>query len=503
VTKEFNKYPDRPNQESRNKSFIDPSYALSEGSWALLARHGVGTIVGLAGTIILPLALGVRDWGYFATAFFFSTAVEMILANNGISAFIIQSSVSPADEATANALQFILGLLMFLFSCLASFFCSIASDGGYSPLVYLLPMVGLSALLSSFSTVPLALMAKKFHFGRVAVIELTGLVSLYAVSIPLALCKTPVEVLAIGFVVRAAMWAALGYLYERPRKLLTVHNTSLKKILRIGGPVCLSNAGAWFVEAVIPLVAGMLLGTAALGVYRITYAILNFPRVISYIFGRVLFSILSAENNLQIKSNLSWKVFLGLTNLLSPVILTIGALSPLWAQLIFVKREWTDLPIVLLPAGIHWTFYTMCYIPIQALIAARKSYIVVRYFTLYSIFFLFATLGGAAFLGIITVPIAGIAASVASLLLLKEFPKTYYGGGFGALIEQLILLLPASIITWYLARSGKSVACLVLWVLAIAFWLAYSKDGRHWIKAFVLDFVLIVKTKPEKVDQKR
>lgn len=456
----------------------------------LLARHALGALVTLSGTVFLSLALGLAGWGVFATAIFLFVAMEGILANNGIAAFIIQNPKSqPVQEATGNTLQCLVGLSMFCVSLgLAAAFV-IAGKAGARPLVILFPLVGCGAFLTSFSTVPMALMAKKLRFRSVARIELSGVVVLYGLAVVLAAAGAGVELLGIAFVAKGGVSAVLAFLFARPRKLFALKRSSLREIYRTGGPIALSNVGAWFTEAGMPLIAGALLGTAALGIYRIAYTVLNYPRVLAYIFGRVLFSALSAEDRPDVRRKLAWRTFLGLSVMLSPAILTIGALASIWAPGIFRKPEWSALPSVFLVAGFHWTLYTLVYIPIQTLIVARRTQSVIAYFAVYSAVFLVGTVLLSPVLDILSMPVAGTFAAVASVpLLLHRFRQTYRGGSFWVLVQQLLVLVPLCGVVWYLGGAGKAAVAVLIWFAAVGLHLALHRRARYYAWSFLQGF---------------
>ena len=102
--------PDRTSASQRQR-------AVWKGGSPLLARHAFGALVTLLGTFALSLVLGFVGWGDFAAAIFLFVAMEGILANNGIAAFIIQNpNLKALEEATGNTLQFLVGALTFCVS---------------------------------------------------------------------------------------------------------------------------------------------------------------------------------------------------------------------------------------------------------------------------------------------------------------------------------------------------------------------------------------------------
>ena len=65
-----------PSAPAASSTTFDPAASFFRGSRTLLLRHAGGVGVGLVGSIILPMALGITEWGRLATAIFLSLAME-------------------------------------------------------------------------------------------------------------------------------------------------------------------------------------------------------------------------------------------------------------------------------------------------------------------------------------------------------------------------------------------------------------------------------------------
>jgi PST family polysaccharide transporter len=475
-----------PSALATSSTTLDPAASFFRGSRTLLLRHAGGMGIGLVGSIILPMALGITEWGHLATAIFLSMAMEGVLAQNGISAFLIRSpGLVARNQAVAHTLQVLLGLVMMAALAGAGLATAwwIAQS---SSLVWLFPCAGGAGLLASLAAVPTALLAKRMDFGRIAIIELAGVLALYGVSIPLAMVGLGTGLVGLGLVARGAVMAATAWAWMRPEEYWSLDRRTAGRILRESIPVATTSFGACFTETIMPLLAGLLVGTTAVGFYRIAYTIVNYPRVLVYVMGRVLFSLLGGASPPRRPNRLAWRTFLGSSLLLMPITLTVGAMAPLYVPRIFRDSQWAGLDLVFLLAAVHYTFYLLAYIPGQTLIAIGRSRDYTRFYVLYSAVMLAGTLAMSRWLGAATMPVAGIAASVALISLVRRFRQACpFGASRGALRNQLLLLVPAALLVWWLGRRGWEVTALGAWIAAVLTWIAASRIGRYNVSALL------------------
>ena len=65
-----------PSALAASSTTLDSASSFFRGSRTLPPRHASGVGIGLIGSIILPMALGITEWGRLATAIFLSLAME-------------------------------------------------------------------------------------------------------------------------------------------------------------------------------------------------------------------------------------------------------------------------------------------------------------------------------------------------------------------------------------------------------------------------------------------
>ena len=429
----------------------------------------------------MSASLGMENWGYIATAIVVSVALEGFLSGNGISAYIInKEELDSHDEAVANLCQLAIGVLFAAGTIVVTF---IGLKWQNKPLNFLMVVVAIGTILVSLSSVPVALLARKMYFGYIGTIELAGVVVFNVISIGLSIFHTRIEYFGIAFLSKSFVVMILGFVFCRPRKLFGIRG--FVNMVRFASKISIANLGAWFIEGVAPLIAGAVLGTRILGLYRIAYTLVNYPRVIIYVFGRVIYSLLSAEKDEVVRRNVLWQVFDGLNLIVIPVIFAIGALSPVWTRLIY-SSSWEELSKVFLLASIHWAFYTLPCLPIQALFAARRIRMVVIYFSIYVVVYMGGLVALKCF-NSAAMPLAGIIISPLCLLVLTTFRKVYPGGGFALLWKELVSLTLLSILVWYIGFNYRIIA-LVLWLSGFGVWLIFTKDTFSTVAQFIKDF---------------
>ncbi len=233
------------------------SQALSWGSWLIAARLLTPEDYGLVGMAAIYLGL------------------ITLLAEFGLgTAVLAVRELSDEQINQLNSLAVLLGLASLLASCVVAIPLGRFFHAPQLPLV----VVAMSAtfVITSFKTIPLALLQRDLRFKALALIDLSQAVVLATSMIGLAVAGFRYWTLVWGAVLGALMstGAVLGlkhqpFAWPRPKSLM--HAIALSSNVLIARLCWYASANADF------LMAGRILGKAALGFYNIGWTLASVP----------------------------------------------------------------------------------------------------------------------------------------------------------------------------------------------------------------------------------
>ena len=234
------------------------------GGAYLTAREGIGGLIRLGGVTIVIRVLGPSSYGVYSGAAIF-VALAAGVAQGGTEVFLIRQQSEPSDELYHVAFTYL--LVTSLAVALAAFGLSFAAGTFvhseqalvvFRVLVFSIPVNVMWAPAQAH-------IERRFDYRKMGLIELSGDVVLYAVSVPLALMHFGAWSLVAGFFAWQT-WLLLASLVLsglRPRlrwsssiaRSLLGHGTSYAASGWIGGIGALT----------IPIVVGIYRGAAGIG----------------------------------------------------------------------------------------------------------------------------------------------------------------------------------------------------------------------------------------------
>jgi O-antigen/teichoic acid export membrane protein len=251
------------------------SQALSWVSWLIVARLLSPEDYGLVGmaTIYLGLITLLSEFGL-------GTAVLAVRELN----------VEQINQL--NGLAVLLGLASLLGSCIVAIPVGHFFRAPQLPLVVV--VMSTTFVIASFKTVPLALLQRDLRFKALALIELSQALVLAISMIGFAVAGFRYWTLVCGGVLGAAI--STGWVLRLRRVPLALPRpNSLKRAMTVSSDVLIGRL-CWYASANADfLVAGRILGKAALGVYNVAWTLASIPaeRVVALV-GQVTPAFFSA-----------------------------------------------------------------------------------------------------------------------------------------------------------------------------------------------------------------
>lgn len=235
-----------------------------KGGVYLAVRESMGLVVSLGGVVLLTRLIGPTDYGLYAGSLGIVTVVSY-LGKWGIDVCLVRREDAPAPAVYHQAFT----LLLLLGGLL------VVGGVGLTPLLsgWLLDARFVPPLCVLLSTVPVTLLAtpataqleRNLNYRAIAIMDLSGQITHYAVALPLAVLGGGVWAAVAGFwcyqlwlLVRAHTLA--GY---RPR--LAWSRPMLRELLGYGLGYSGSSVGRQLPSLINPVIVGRFLGPEAVG----------------------------------------------------------------------------------------------------------------------------------------------------------------------------------------------------------------------------------------------
>jgi len=270
----------------------------SLGAGWVLSGHATSQVLRLGSNLVLTRLLFPEAFGLMALVQVFLAGLQMF-SDVGIRASIVQNKRGEDQRFvnTAWTIQVFRGLVLWLV-CIAAA-RPFASFYGEPQLASLVPVAGLTALLSGFNSTKLATADRKLRFARVTLIEIGAQITAIVVMVSWAVIWPSVWALVAGGIVRvAAMLIASHALIPGEKNRFCWDRNSTRDIIKFGRWIFLTTVVAYLLQQGDKLVIAKLISAEMLGVYAIA----------------VLWSRLAVELGLKVGSRVAFPALAEVAN---------------------------------------------------------------------------------------------------------------------------------------------------------------------------------------------
>jgi PST family polysaccharide transporter len=201
--------------------------------------------------------------------------LTMLVSEFGLGAAIIAiPDLSPEEVGELNTLSVISGIALFAVSCVLAYPIGLFFHAQQLPAILI--AMSVSFLITSFKTVPDALLQKGFRFKLLAQIQGIQAVT-YAFTIAVGAWNgAGYWSLVIGAIAGATIGTLLAIWNLRP-PFARPHFHSLKRSTRLSWHILVSRISWYSYSNSDFLVAGRMLGQSALGAYNVAWTIASVP----------------------------------------------------------------------------------------------------------------------------------------------------------------------------------------------------------------------------------
>ncbi|MFZ2056965.1 MAG: oligosaccharide flippase family protein [Acidimicrobiales bacterium] len=253
-----------PGEPGNPTAFGSLRHLTVRGGAYLTAREGIGGLIRLGGVTIVVRVLGPSSYGIYSGAAIF-VALGAMLAQGGTEVFLIRQASEPSDELYHVAFTYL--LVSSLAVALAAFGLSFAagtfvhSDQAlevFRVLVFSIPVNVMWAPAQ-------ARIERRLDYRKMGLIELSGDVVLYAVSVPLALMHFGAWSLVAGFFAWQTWLLLASLVLSGLRPRLRWSNSIARALLGHGTSYSASGWIGGIGALTIPIVVGVYRGAAGIG----------------------------------------------------------------------------------------------------------------------------------------------------------------------------------------------------------------------------------------------
>lgn len=277
---------------------------LKGAAWTL-SGHAASQVIRLASNLVLSRLLFPEAFGLMALVYTFLSGLQM-LSDTGTNPNIIQSKRGddPTFLNTAWTIDCIRGIFLWMIACVISIPAANFYD---EPLLkYLLPVSGLTLVMSGFNSNKVVLANRNLALGRLTVMDLMVQVSgIVVILVCAGLAKgtgasrdLAIWSLVAGNLVSSVVYLILSYTFiEGPSNRFQFDRESFDELFNFGKWIFLSTFLTFFAYQGNNLIIPRLLGFGFLGVFSFASNLSQFAgSIVSMMESRVLFPSYSEVN---------------------------------------------------------------------------------------------------------------------------------------------------------------------------------------------------------------
>lgn len=247
------------------------------GTLITLGGTGGQQILRLLSNLLLTRLLFPEAFGLMALIQTFMIGLGMF-SDIGLRPAIIQSArgEDPDFLNTGWTIQVIRGVCLWLVACALAWPLSIFYVE--PQIMWLLPVVGLNAVITGFSTTKTAVAGRQLLLGRQTAINLFTQIITLVVMILLAWVWPSVWALVIGGLVGSLAGVIANHrLMPGPANHLHWDPSAARELMGFGQFIFISTIAGFFVNQGDKLVLGRLVSLTDLGIYNIAFGLALFP----------------------------------------------------------------------------------------------------------------------------------------------------------------------------------------------------------------------------------
>jgi len=342
-----------------------------------------GQLVAWASTLIVARLLTPEDYGLVGMASIFLGLVTLVSEFGLGTTVITLRDLREEQVAQLNGLSLLVGVGSFALSGAAAIPLGRLFHAPELPAV----VVAMSAafVITAFKTVPFGLLQRDMRFRALALVETGRAVLLAGSMIAFALLGLRYWTLVIGGLLSSALSTAATLALRRHR-FAWPRRRSLTHAMTFTGHILVARLSWYTYSNADFLVAGRILGRAALGLYELGWNLANIPidRITSLV-GQVTPAVFSAvQNDLAALRRYLLRITEGLALITFPASLGMALVAPDFV-LLALGQKWQGAIVPLQLLAVSTGFRAVTPLLSQVLNAVGQSRLAMRYGVLWAL----------------------------------------------------------------------------------------------------------------------
>jgi O-antigen/teichoic acid export membrane protein len=272
--------------------------AISGTIWTLVGYGGT-QLLRFVSNLILTRLLEPKMFGLMALVTVFLTGLQLF-SDIGIRPSIIQNKrgEEPAFLNTAWTIQVMRGFGLWFISILAA--APVAKFYNEPQLLWLIPLTGLTAIVSGFNSTSLATLNRRMELGKLTILDMGSYIVQLVVTLVWAWFSPTIWALVVVFFMAAVLKLVQSHILNTGTpNYFTWDASSSKELFSFGKWIFLSTAVTFLAMQSDRIILGKLVSLETLGIYNIAVTLADIPRQISGRLGaNVIFPLISLQTSL-------------------------------------------------------------------------------------------------------------------------------------------------------------------------------------------------------------
>lgn len=244
---------------------------VSSVAWSAAAKWSA-QVASWASTIVVARLLSASDYGIMGMAAVFLGVVALLSEMGVGSSVLILRDLTREQIAQLNTLALLMGVGGYLLTLLAAEPLGALFNSADLPAV--LRVLGLTFIIGSFRSVPLALLQRQLRFKRTAAIDAISNVASAGTVVTLALLDFGYWALAIGQMMTMVA-SSIMLLKSCPHPFARPRWESLRRAMTFSNRVIVGRLSWYTYSNADFFVAGRVLGATGLGIYSFGWSLTN------------------------------------------------------------------------------------------------------------------------------------------------------------------------------------------------------------------------------------
>ena len=233
-------------------------------------------IVRIGSMLVLTRLLTPRDFGLVALVTVITGFFERVLGDTGTTVALVRNPRLTQGLAS-SVFYWNVAIGLFTTAFLAVWAAPIARALGDASATDIVRVVGLLALVNSFTHLPNALFRRRMQFRQLAAVNLTNAVITAAASIALAVLDFGVWSLVWGNIAGSAAAVVLSWSIVRWRPSRYFSRKDMSEISGFSTNLSIQNVFGYVSYAGDRFIIGRFIGTTALGYYGLANRLMRYP----------------------------------------------------------------------------------------------------------------------------------------------------------------------------------------------------------------------------------